>query len=245
MRIIDFTQHIAADIETVWKSLTTESIITEWSGFENITFPMVENQSWEWPMPFAPNANPPSGTILFVDAPNKLSFTLERTICTSECIFALRKSHLTHGQQVNGTDVRFTMNNFDAKGPDRFEWDGYYRHFAQFLGSLAAYLENRSVFKGWAICSGIAFVGGNPGEGVLIADVLKNGPADKAGLKAGDILTHFNGTPLNVIDDFREQMDKHTAGTSVLLKTKEKVLPIILTSFEELQKIKAQGMNMP
>jgi serine protease Do len=34
-------------------------------------------------------------------------------------------------------------------------------------------------------------------EGVLISDVSKGGPADKAGLKSGDILIQFNGRPMN------------------------------------------------
>lgn len=34
-------------------------------------------------------------------------------------------------------------------------------------------------------------------DGVLVSDVSKGGPAEKAGLKSGDIIIHFNGRPLN------------------------------------------------
>lgn len=34
-------------------------------------------------------------------------------------------------------------------------------------------------------------------DGVLVSDVSKGGPAEKAGLKSGDIIIHFNGRPMN------------------------------------------------
>lgn len=37
----------------------------------------------------------------------------------------------------------------------------------------------------------------NMAQGVLTIDVIPNSPASKAGLKAGDIITHLNQTPLN------------------------------------------------
>jgi len=42
-------------------------------------------------------------------------------------------------------------------------------------------------------------------KGALVGDVVPNGPADKAGLKSGDVVTEFNGHP--VIDSRRMQLD--------------------------------------
>jgi serine protease Do len=43
-------------------------------------------------------------------------------------------------------------------------------------------------------------VGGPPGlpgtKGVLAASVKPNSPADRAGIKAGDVITNFNGRPV-------------------------------------------------
>jgi len=41
--------------------------------------------------------------------------------------------------------------------------------------------------------------------GVVITNIVLNGPADKAGLDRGDILTHING---KLINDFREALDR-------------------------------------
>lgn len=40
------------------------------------------------------------------------------------------------------------------------------------------------------------YAGGRNVSGVLIGGVLKNGPADRAGIQPGDVLTHINGTPI-------------------------------------------------
>jgi len=42
-------------------------------------------------------------------------------------------------------------------------------------------------------------------KGALVGDVVPNGPADKAGLKNGDVVTEFNGHP--VVDSRRLQLD--------------------------------------
>jgi serine protease Do len=40
-------------------------------------------------------------------------------------------------------------------------------------------------------------------KGVLVADVVKGSPADKAGLKAGDVITSFNNAPVLNLPSFR------------------------------------------
>jgi len=42
-------------------------------------------------------------------------------------------------------------------------------------------------------------------EGVLIADVMKGGPADAAGLRAGDVIVEFGGVPVKEVPDLQRQ----------------------------------------
>lgn len=51
--------------------------------------------------------------------------------------------------------------------------------------------------------------------GVLIGDVSKDGPADKAGLRSGDIVTKFNGKPLKSASQLRNMVAATTPGTTV------------------------------
>lgn len=54
--------------------------------------------------------------------------------------------------------------------------------------------------------------------GVYVADVLKNGPAEKAGIKAGDIILGFDDQVVNTFKDFRRALYGHSAKDTVDLK---------------------------
>lgn len=50
------------------------------------------------------------------------------------------------------------------------------------------------------------------GEGVLIADVLRGGPAEQAGLVPGDVLLQLDGTPLDNATTLTYVLDRHYVG---------------------------------
>ena len=54
-------------------------------------------------------------------------------------------------------------------------------------------------------------------EGILVAQVLKNSPADKAGLKVGDIIVALNGKKLDSVRDLQFTVMKTKPGTVVEL----------------------------
>ncbi len=43
-------------------------------------------------------------------------------------------------------------------------------------------------------------------EGILISEVQEGSPADKAGIRAGDVVTHLNGVPLNDVTSLRNKV---------------------------------------
>ena len=67
------------------------------------------------------------------------------------------------------------------------------------------------------------YVGAKLGQaeaGVLIEDVLKDGPLDKGGAKNGDVLLSIGGKPVNSPGDVRAFLAKAKAGTEVKVKVK-------------------------
>jgi serine protease Do len=51
-----------------------------------------------------------------------------------------------------------------------------------------------------------AYFGAPDGEGILVRNVNPGSPAEKAGVKAGDVLTSFNGERLRSLGDLREKL---------------------------------------
>src|SRR5258708_11690228 len=51
-----------------------------------------------------------------------------------------------------------------------------------------------------------AFFGAPDGEGILVRDVNSGSPAEKAGVKAGDVITSLNGERIRTVGKLREKL---------------------------------------
>ncbi|MCB1217236.1 trypsin-like peptidase domain-containing protein [bacterium] len=54
-------------------------------------------------------------------------------------------------------------------------------------------------------------------QGVYISGIVKGGPADKAGLAAGDVITEFNGEPVSDANQLISMISEHEVGERVKL----------------------------
>jgi len=52
-------------------------------------------------------------------------------------------------------------------------------------------------------------------EGVAVVEVVKNGPADKAGFKKGDIIVQIGDEPISGLAEFRYRLYKHKVGDEI------------------------------
>jgi S1-C subfamily serine protease len=77
-----------------------------------------------------------------------------------------------------------------------------------------------------------SFFGAPDGEGILVRSVNSGSAADKAGLKAGDVITSFNGERVRSLGDLREKLasqnDAKTAKIGVLRNKTEVTLSVEL-----------------
>lgn len=62
------------------------------------------------------------------------------------------------------------------------------------------------------------FVAGeNVAQGLTVGAVQTGGPADKAGIKAGDVITKFDGKDVKTFQELNKLKDKHKPGDSVVI----------------------------
>jgi serine protease Do len=75
------------------------------------------------------------------------------------------------------------------------------------------------------------------GEGALVVEVVPNSPADKAGIKEGDIITRVDNKPIHTDADLVETVAFTSPGTRVTLTIirdkKETKIPVTIGSYEE------------
>ena len=78
-------------------------------------------------------------------------------------------------------------------------------------------------------------------KGVFIPDVIEGGAADKAGIEAGDVITHINGVEVNQSSELQEQISKYYPGDKIEVKLvrdgKEKEVKVTLLSKQGTEEI--------
>ncbi len=81
--------------------------------------------------------------------------------------------------------------------------------------------------------------------GVLVAGLLKDGPAQKAGIKKGDIIKQFDGKVINGVKDLLSMVNRTEVGKQVKLVVlrdkKETVFEVLISPRPEDGSLEAQG----
>ncbi len=84
----------------------------------------------------------------------------------------------------------------------------------------------------------------DPGQGILIAQVTKNSPADKAGLREGDVIVAYNGKPINDVGSFRNLISLTPPGSqkplTIVRESKKKKLAIVIGELTNDSQVVAQ-----
>ncbi len=78
-------------------------------------------------------------------------------------------------------------------------------------------------------------------KGVLVSQVQKGGPAEKAGIKPGDIIIAVNGKEVESVNDLQRLIMRNPPGTKITITVirngKKKNIDVITTSWEEEEDI--------
>ena len=92
------------------------------------------------------------------------------------------------------------------------------------------------------------FFGAKNGNGVLVRSVEKGSRADKAGLRAGDVITRVGDQPVHDTSDFTHAVHSHSAGTvnvAVIRDKKEQTLTITLPERKDSGEMKEESFDAP
>lgn len=105
------------------------------------------------------------------------------------------------------------------------EWDGVFGVLAGSRPRLGIDAEDLSGQFG-------SFFGAPDGEGVLVREVNSGSPAEKAGLKSGDVITSLNGERIRSLGDLREKLaatrEQKTIKLGVLRNKSEQTITVEL-----------------
>jgi S1-C subfamily serine protease len=109
-------------------------------------------------------------------------------------------------------DVRFSSTRGQNSGV------GYaitHDRFAEILAELKA---GRSVAESRRPLLGISFKTDSKLKGVELESVAPGGAAEKAGIKAGDVIVEFDGKEIQYFDELRGAIGRHSPGDKVAVK---------------------------
>jgi serine protease Do len=78
-------------------------------------------------------------------------------------------------------------------------------------------------------------------QGVIVADVMEDGPADKAGIEQGDVVISFDGDRVTNVSELRNMVAQTAPGTvagiTVVRDGSERDLSIEIDSLEEIEEV--------
>jgi serine protease Do len=126
---------------------------------------------------------------------------------------------------------------------------------AETVKTVVAQLKDKgSVTRGWIgvqiqpVTAEIAeSIGMKAPQGALVADPQANGPAAKAGIQAGDVITAVNGTAVKDARDLAKQIGALTPGATAKLtvwrKGEEKTMSLTLGELPKSQQAKAPAAD--
>jgi serine protease Do len=92
------------------------------------------------------------------------------------------------------------------------------------------------------------FFGAKNGSGVLVRSVEKGSSAEKAGLRAGDVITRVGDQPVHDTSDFTHALHSHGAGSlsvAVIRDKKEQTLTLTLPEHKESGEMREESLEEP
>ncbi len=109
--------------------------------------------------------------------------------------------------------------------------------FDRALGRLSFSGKPRLGIRGDSLTEQLAdYFGVTQGEGILIAEVIEGTPAEKAGLKAGDVIVSVNGVGVASVSDLSRQLEDGLVELGIVRQQRLQTVTADLTKNERERK---------
>ncbi|HMG37365.1 MAG TPA: PDZ domain-containing protein [Blastocatellia bacterium] len=117
---------------------------------------------------------------------------------------------------------KYNFGNFNFVGPGEY---GFFFSGARLDASLESLTDQLATYFGV-----------KEGKGVLVTHVGENGPAAKAGLKAGDVIVAIDNEPVDDVASVRRAINKKAEGQITLRIVRNKAEQTVTVTLEKKQK---------
>lgn len=240
MSAIDFAQHIRATPTQIWRALTDEHELKTWlklSEAQMSTHPG-DRFSWRWKFGVRESYGY-GGVILAADDGKYLELQWEMPECDAVTTVHIRLKAAFYGleRDYGGTDLHLIHAGIPQNKRGLFEWDGHNRHWRQGMGELAAYVEGRPGKPRPGAIAGLLYIGGAPGQGLLVRDVIIGSGAQEAGIRAGDRIMAVDDRTMNSLDDFHEWIDYCSPGDIGTFILQDRTTQVVLRPPEQMAEL--------
>lgn len=211
----------------IWEKLFDPAAARGWLGVAGFVMPERAGAAFCWF--FDAGLTMPSaeiGRILELERPRRLKLLLRLPASGADSTVTI--DLVPSGAQE--TQVSLCHTGFPDADPGPFERDGWEHCWEHHLDLLADHLDGRpdNYQIGHRAVLGVVPVGVTAGQGLLVAKVRTGSPADKAGVRGGDVIRAADQHVFDCMEDFDTWIDERLPGEPVSLRIGERTLPAVL-----------------
>lgn len=224
---IRWTRTIRRSPADLWELMFNVDAATSWLGVAGYIMPERIGAPFCWLFdPGGPTPTAFVGRIEDLERTRRVAMSWELASCDANTLLTWEFND--HGE--GGTLLELRHADFPATGLGPFEHDGYAHHWGHILDGLEAYAHGspRDTLHRHGAMIGLIPVGAVAGQGLLVKEIIRNTPAERAGLRPGDLIRSVSGTDIHCFDDWDEWIDARLPGDVARLKLADREIEVVL-----------------
>ncbi|MER7848897.1 SRPBCC domain-containing protein [Kitasatospora sp. NPDC096077] len=211
----------------IWNLMFDAEAARTWLGVAGYVMPEQQGAAFCWLFDTgSPKPTAFTGRLTTIKPQQHIEMQWELASCAADT----RLIWEFHETGEERTTVVLRHADFPDSGLGPFEHDGYAHHWGHILDGLQAYAngEPRDTLHRHGAMLGLIPVGAAPDHGLLVKEIIRDSPAEHAGLRPGDYIRSANDTVIRCFDDWDDWIDQRVPGETVRLQLADRVIEVVL-----------------